>query len=98
MWHFCVFNNLLFSTQEKNEARDLDFKDHIVVCLNATGDSPESGLINFIMPLRSSCLNAREIKDIVIVSNPDHVAKEWREISNFPRIYIVPVSQGHHVL
>ena len=68
------------------------FKDHVIVCLNAKNDSPESGLVNFVLPLRSSCLKVDELKDIIFLTDPEHIEKEWKELSNFPKIYVFAVS------
>ncbi|KAK2146016.1 hypothetical protein LSH36_639g01022 [Paralvinella palmiformis] len=90
MFHWCPSRSLEECLLDKAEARDHMFKGHVIVCLNASKDSPESGLVNFVLPLRSSCLRMNELRDIVFLTDPEHIEKEWKELANFPNIYVLP--------
>ncbi len=71
-------------------------KNHVVLCLSSSADSPETGLVNFVLPLRSSCFRDSELKDIVIIGDRGHLDKEWGTIANFPRIYWAQVGVQEH--
>ena len=46
----------LMQTHDRNRDVIKELKRHIILCTFAAETSPEYGLINFIAPLRSSCL------------------------------------------
>jgi len=71
--------------------------NHVVVCLFADAHSALIGLRNLIMPLRASNFEADELKQVVIVGDKDYVRKEWRSLSNFPKITILSVSPSFSV-
>ena len=70
------------------------FSNHVVVCLFADAHSPLVGLRNLVMPLRASNFLLSELKHVVIVSDKEYVAKEWKGLCNFPKITIINVSQS----
>ena len=78
--------------QEREEAAASVVSGHVVVCLFADRDSPLIGLRNLVMPLRASNFHSNELKPVVIVGNKDYIAKEWRNLCNFPQISILDVS------
>jgi len=65
---------------------------HVVVCLFADAHSALIGLRNLIMPLRASNFEYEELRQVVIVGDKDYIRKEWRSLSNFPKITILSVS------
>lgn len=70
--------------------------NHVVVSLFADANSPLIGLRNLIMPLRASNFRFDELKHVVIVGNKEYIKKEWKNISNFPKISILNVSLALH--
>jgi hypothetical protein len=78
--------------QEREEAAAAVLSGHVVVCLFADRDSPLIGLRNLVMPLRASNFHSNEIKHVVIVGKRDYIAKEWRNLCNFPAISSLDVS------
>jgi len=66
--------------------------NHVVVCLFADAHSALIGLRNLIMPLRASNFEYDELRQVVIVGDKDYIRKEWRSLSNFPKITILNVS------
>jgi hypothetical protein len=81
-----------------DNTRRHDFTNHIVVCIFADTDSPLIGLRNFVLPLRASNYFYEELKPIVFVGNTDFLAKEWKSICNFPKVYIVEVHGLNYLL
>jgi hypothetical protein len=67
------------------------FANHVIVCVFAEPNSPLIGLRNFVLPLRASNYHYNELKRIVFIGSKEFLQKEWRAISNFPKIYILPV-------
>jgi len=65
--------------------------NHVVVCLFADAHSALIGLRNLIMPLRASNFDYDELRQVVIVGDKDYIRKEWRSLSNFPKITILNV-------
>lgn len=51
-------------------------------------DSP-IGLRELVMPLRSSRLPYVELKDIILLGDANFLEREWHQIYNFPKIFIV---------
>jgi len=45
------------------------------------------------MPLRASNFLLSELKHVVIVSDKEYIAKEWKGLCNFPKITIINVSR-----
>ncbi len=89
MFHYVKeqeFKNCLLNTSSR-----YTFAHHVIVCIFAEQDSPLIGLRNFVLPLRASNYHYDELKDIVFIGNSDFLAKEWKSISNFPKIHIFPV-------
>ena len=74
-----------------NVSNRYTFSHHVIVCIFAEQDSPLIGLRNFVLPLRASNYHYEELKDIVLIGNPDFLSKEWKSICNFPKIHIFPV-------
>lgn len=68
------------------------FASHVIVCIFADPNSPVLGLRNFVLPLRASNYHYDELKPIVFIGNFVFLEKEWKSISNFPKIYILPGS------
>lgn len=90
MFHYVKeqeFKNCLLNTSSR-----YTFAHHVIVCIFAEQDSPLIGLRNFVLPLRASNYHYDELKDIVFIGNSDFLAKEWKSISNFPKIHIFPGS------
>lgn len=52
------------------------------------------GLCSFVMPLRSSSIDKRDIKDIIIVGSLEFISHEWTTLQNLPQIFILPVSRN----
>ncbi len=71
------------------EQREVDVKDHIILCIFADGNSPLMGLHSFLKPLRSKSLSPEFVKPVVIVGEKAYIEKEWGIIRNIPNIYIV---------
>ena len=69
------------------------FANHVIVCIFADPNSPVLGLRNFVLPLRASNYYYDELKPIVFIGNLEFLEKEWKSISNFPKIFILPVSK-----
>jgi potassium large conductance calcium-activated channel subfamily M alpha protein 1 len=75
-----------------NGHKKQSFANHVIVCVFAEPNSPLIGLRNFVLPLRASNYYYHELKRIVFIGNRDFLYKEWKTISNFPKIYMLPVS------
>ena len=63
----------------------------IIVCIHADKSSPVIGLRNFVMPLRSSSFERKELSTIVFVTDLSYIKNEWDLISTFPDIFILNV-------
>jgi hypothetical protein len=83
----CHKMTLRFQTLQHAAFRE--FADHILICMLATGQSPASGIHDIILPLRSSVLKYDELKEIVILGDPEVIRPEWHFICTTPKIYIV---------
>ena len=64
-------------------------KDHVVLCVFADETSPQLGLHNFLLPLRSKYVPKDKLKPVVIVSNKRFIEREWPLIRKIPDVYIV---------
>ena len=64
---------------------------HVIVCLFADAHSALIGLRSLIMPLRASNFEYDELKHVVIVGDRDYIRKEWKSLSNFPKLIILNV-------
>ena len=64
----------------------------MVLCLLSDENCPLLGLVNFVMPLRTSNVPFNQLKDLVILGDPNYLEKEWASICTFPKIYVFPVS------
>ncbi|OQV12407.1 Calcium-activated potassium channel slowpoke [Hypsibius exemplaris] len=80
------FENIRMTLQQ---AAVREFADHVLICMLATGQSPASGIHDIILPLRSSVLKYSELKEIVILGDPEVIRPEWHFICTTPKIFIV---------
>ena len=78
---------LLDGTKKQN------FKNHVIVCVYSGSKSSLIGLRSFILPLRASNYEFNELKTIVLIGDVDFLAKEWKQISTFPKLFLIPVFQ-----
>ena len=69
----------------------MNFHSHIVVQFNASNVT-DIGLASLIMPLRASCIQINDLKDIVLIVDPDLVKEEWQTIRCIPRLFFFKVS------
>ena len=90
MFHWVEERDINTSVLDCNKKNS--FAGHVIVCVYAEHHSPLVGLRNFIMPLRASNYYYEELKDIIFIGNREFLEKEWKSISNFPKVYILPVS------
>ncbi len=74
--------------------RNFRFRDHVVLCLLTDEGSALTGLVNFVMPLRTSNVRFRDLPDIVVLCDTTYLRREWTSICNFPKIYVYHVSFG----
>ena len=65
--------------------------NHVVVCLFADANSPLIGLRNLVMPLRASNFLNNELKPVIVVGDFEYIRKEWKSLTNFPKISVLPV-------
>lgn len=70
---------------------------HVVVCIFGDVSSALIGLRNLVMPLRASNFHYHELKHIVFVGSIEYLKREWETLHNFPKVSILPVSQGHTI-
>ena len=84
-------NKFHFVQQDHQSIRDRNFRNHVVLCLLSNEDSPLTGLVNFVMPLRTSNVNYKDLKDIVILCDTNYLKKEWTSICTFPKVYVFQV-------
>ncbi len=82
------FDDCVLDSQKKQS-----FANHVIVCVFAEPNSPLIGLRNFVLPLRASNYHYNELKRLVFIGNKEFLSKEWKSISNFPKIYILPVTK-----
>ncbi|BHF72752.1 Calcium-activated potassium channel subunit alpha-1 [Sparganum proliferum] len=92
MFHWCPEQPLQKCLLDADQPSNLNFSDHIVVCLFADHRSPLIGLRSFIMPLRASNLHSTEVKTVILLGNLDYIRREWKTLSNFPNIWVLPGS------
>jgi hypothetical protein len=74
-----------------NGTRKLNFKNHVIVCVYSSSKSSLVGLRSFILPLRASNYEYDELKTIVLIGDIDFLEKEWKHISTFPKLFLIPV-------
>ena len=84
-------NKFHFVRQDHQSIRDRNFRNHVVLCLLSNKDSPLTGLVNFVMPLRTSNVHYKDLKDIVILCDTNYLKKEWTSICTFPKVYVFQV-------
>ena len=84
-------NKFHFVRQDYQSIRDRNFRNHLVLCLLSNEDSPLTGLVNFVMPLRTSNVHYKDLKDIVILCDTNYLKKEWTSICTFPKVYVFQV-------
>nr|VZH97005.1 unnamed protein product [Spirometra erinaceieuropaei] len=92
MFHWCPEQPLQKCLLDADQPSNLTFSDHIVVCLFADHRSPLIGLRSFIMPLRASNLHSAEVKTVILLGNLEYIKREWKTLSNFPNIWVLPGS------
>ena len=66
-----------------------DMKGHIILCTFTLQDSDELNLHSFVSPLRASTLDAHELKPILIIGNKDCIKREWSNIAEFDKVFII---------
>ena len=71
--------------------RERNFSEHVIFVLCAGSYSHEIGLVNFVRPLRTSSLLTHRLRDIIFYADPSFVEAEWKNIANFPRLFVYPV-------
>ncbi|XP_055333001.1 calcium-activated potassium channel subunit alpha-1-like [Paramacrobiotus metropolitanus] len=76
---------------DRYEAAKMNFKNHVVLVIFANDSSSGIGLNNFVMPLRSSITAYEDLKDIVILGDPQFLSMEWPSVCNFPKITMVKI-------
>ena len=94
MFHYSKelsFQSQLLNTNEKH----IQFRNHVIVCIFADANSPLLGLRNFVLPLRASNYHYDELKPIIFVGDQAFLEKEWKQICNFPMIYVLPGSPNN---
>ena len=69
-----------------------EFTNHVIACIFADKESPLIGLRNFVLPLRASNFFYDELKPIIFIGHKEFLVKEWRSITNFPKIFIIDVN------
>lgn len=83
--------------QTRSEAAMTVLSGHVVVCIFGDVSSALIGLRNLVMPLRASNFHYHELKHIVFVGSIEYLKREWETLHNFPKVSILPVSQGHAI-
>lgn len=86
-----------FLLQTRSEAAMTVLSGHVVVCIFGDVSSALIGLRNLVMPLRASNFHYHELKHIVFVGSIEYLKREWETLHNFPKVSILPVSQGHTI-
>lgn len=64
-------------------------RNHIIVLVMGSGDDPRIGLEDLVLPLRSSRILYEDLKDIILLGDPEIIGAEWSEICTFPKITVV---------
>ncbi|BHF81890.1 hypothetical protein SprV_0802502500 [Sparganum proliferum] len=85
-------NNLYIPSTIGKETAQTYMRNHILVCLLAAPYAPLLGLRSFVLPLRASNIENRQIRPIVFLGDLEFLRQEWEEISDFPKIFILPGS------
>ena len=67
-------------------------KDHVLLCVFADDNSSLLYLRNFLKPLRHSTLPEDSLLPVTIISNEKYLENEWRCISDFPKLSVLPGS------
>ncbi|XP_055332733.1 calcium-activated potassium channel slowpoke-like [Paramacrobiotus metropolitanus] len=89
MFHWCSGRPLESVLMTRQQAAKAEFSGHIVICILSQPGSQIVGLHSFILPLRSSVVKPRELRDVVILSDHSFMKKEWTYLLNLPRIHVV---------
>lgn len=87
--------SVIFYPQDHERARSHQFEGHVILCLQRHRGDPEIGLVNFVKPLRASSFKYEELKDIIIIGDPEYMVQEWKHIANFPKLWVFTVSARH---
>ena len=90
MFHWVPEQNIEQNTIKPNKKHL--FTNHVIVNIFADPNSPVLGLRNFVLPLRASNYHFDELKPIIFIGDLVFLEKEWKSICNFPKLYILPVS------
>lgn len=96
MFHWVEEQNLNDFILDKNVKQP--FMNHVIVCVFAEPDSPLIGLRNFVQPLRASNYHYDELKQIIFIGDQTFMAKEWKSICNFPKVFVLPGSPNSRSL
>lgn len=97
MFHYCSERSFEGQSINPNQ-KHIQFRNHVIVCVFADINSPLLGLRNFVLPLRASNYHFDELKTIILVGDPAFLEKEWKNICNFPNIYVLPGSPNDRSL
>ncbi|XP_055332801.1 calcium-activated potassium channel slowpoke-like [Paramacrobiotus metropolitanus] len=73
----------------RSKAAKRGFTDHILVLVLAKPNDPPIGFQDFILPLRSTKIKHENLKEVVLLGDPDYLEKEWYKIRNLPKITLV---------
>ncbi|VDL97305.1 unnamed protein product [Schistocephalus solidus] len=85
-------NNLDIPSTISKETAQAYMQNHILVCLLAAPSAPLLGLRSFVLPLRASNIEQRQLRPIVFLGDLEFLRQEWQEISNFPKVFLLPGS------
>ena len=96
MFHWVEEQNFNDFILDKNIKQP--FFGHVIVCVFAEPNSPLIGLRNFVLPLRASNYHYEELKQIIFIGNQTFLAKEWKSICNFPKVFVLPGSPNSRSL
>ncbi len=83
---------LCLQSHDKNRDVLRCLRSHVILSLFHEPDSPEVGLFNFVMPLRSSSFRREDLKTVILVGDEKFLRKEWPALATFPEVYVRPVS------
>nr|XP_058942210.1 calcium-activated potassium channel slowpoke-like isoform X1 [Pocillopora verrucosa] len=83
------FENVLLT---REDAVNIVFSHHILVCVFNEEDAPLLGLRPLVIPLRASNLLQSELKKIVFLGNKEYMAREWHQLCNFEDVFVLPGS------
>lgn len=86
-FHWCPGQALHVCTLTAEGAARKNFHNHIIVGVIADKDSSTLGLKNLIMPLRASNIRYNDLMEVVILGDPEYIAKEWKLLRNFCKLY-----------